>query len=171
MASRKPPRPWRAPGLPGANKALAPGARPLPMSPTGMRKLLRTLPLFDNTKCVAEMVPYLESKDAARDAVIEELAAQGYGPPSPSTIRIIDIHAEQWFWHRYLSDKAKVAADTEQAKLASFACTIGDASKNNLLAAHKLHAEQTAERRDAIPADPLGMDVPVIEVDEPGEES
>lgn len=154
---------WRAPSLPGANAPLPPGVAPLPIKAATLKKLVTSLRFMDNAKSVETMEPYILDAESAKDAIREELESLGYGV-SPTVLHTLSTLALQHFWSRYLSDKA---AEKDDAKLALIACQIATAASATLLAAHKLHRDQIAEKAESITVDPLGMpdapdyDVPV----------
>jgi hypothetical protein len=87
-----------------------------------------------------------------RRAQTSALAASvggGHCGPAPSSL--VASAALQLAWSRYFSDKAAEVGDPELALTAS---RLGDASRQNLLAAHELCAKEALARKAAAPSDP-----------------
>lgn len=161
---------WRAPGLPGINEPLPPGAGGLKISYKSAEKLRRFLRTFDNTKTVAALAPYAKSAEELREAILQELAARGF-EVGPSVAVIVSVGAMQRMWFEILNDRALAQDDP---KLAESASRIGDAAKASILNAHELQhrivksSSEVVQSRD--PLDAFDATPPALPAAPPADE-
>lgn len=147
-------KPWRAPELPGVNAGLPDQATGLAMSRRQHEKLTKILRTFDNTRTVAELVPYVEASEAWLDACAAQFADIN-GQMGPAEMAILATSSLQLLWSRLLFDKAAKASGADAAKLAEMASRIADACGKNILTSFTLAERVKGKAPPAPPKDPL----------------
>ncbi len=129
----------------GAHGKLVPGAGTAALAATGGRaraEQLRLARLLGRVELPEDhpLLPYRRDAEDWRDAHLARLAATvGGGELGPAAQAIISTAALQHAASRWLFDRSVVEADADLALKAS---RLGDAARQNMLAAHELAAKE-----------------------------